>query len=860
MDETGKENAGFSLLTTENPLTVDNDDQEDAEAEEEQRRRQQELQNMMAYAFDDIGDEENSTINSSFDVSTSGHVLTSGLTGYEESSRQTSEINLDDQYLNAQFNSTEPLQVLYQVQDRELKRLHAELNGLRGEKEKEITGLKRKMLLIENEHNGTNISLKQCQDLLVEKKRDIDDHLNEINNLKDTIDNITLAKRNSDEEAQLWKSKYMEIEQKMNLIDQGIYVPVPERQIRNKYEQEISDLQQSLEQSQKNLENAIKAKSIAENEMKELKQSHEFLAMEKEEQVHTLYSQLENSKFQCHNLTDRIGSLEKEYQNLTNMLNNTTKEQDLPYTGSTKILQQELKRSLDDQKLKRDEIIKLEKQIEEQNNIEVELRKKINDVDAKYNKILNDNQIIQKEKETLTEKINELTTNIDELTTKLEQTFKVKLENLEIECRKVKTENKDLIQKLEDMKRENIEQNARRQTQIESRRSSYDTVKINSEIEMLKMQNEQLYKQLEDTNKVNKDIELQSLKKIQELQTEMKPTASDKKVQIIEEQYQLLKNQNAKLQKQVNDAEVNSELYKNQSEKYEKLCLEIQETCVEQKSNLHECHSKISELEGQMILKNKRDDLLEDLQQKALMFERYMKNKSDVSMHNKSVNTDESEHSKDIIQKNDLEKIIKVHHEKYIELSNENKTLKEKIMFDRTALNELTEVWHKEMNRLNSLVKELKREIGSKNMTIEKRQQTVDEEIEQMRILINKLTEALRHKDKFLKEAHDRELNLKRQQEEINQKIRTDYERNESRILSQFEKNMEEMKTKFYNEEEHMAIKIENIQKKCTTGLEEIEEKISTQKKYNSEKYALETKVIEAYYDLLIQQAKIRKK
>lgn len=849
MDETEKDNVGFSLLTNENPLTINNDDQEDAEAEEDQRRRQQELQSMLAYAFDDIGD-ENSTVNSSFEGSSS-NVLTSGHAGYEESSKHNSEIHLEDHY--SQHNTVEQLQMLYQVQAREIKRLNSELSGIQEEKSKEINLLKRQLLLSEAEHNGTKISLKQCQDLLVEKRRDMDERLKEISKLKDVVNDLTLAKRNSEEETQIWKTRSTELEQKLNLIDQGLYVPVSERQIRSKFEQDISELQDNLEQSQKNLEKALKAKAILENEIKEMKQSREFLVMEKEEEIHNLCNQLENSKFQCHNLTERMGSLEKEYQNLTTILNNTIKEQEnTMQPSSMKTLHQELKRSIDDQKLKRDEITKLEDKLEQQKKKELNLEQKIKDLEAKNTNLQSNNQMLQKENDEMVEKVQVLSKNVEDMQLKLEGNFKEELNKLQADYRNAETEKEDLLQQLDSLKNE-IQSKEKTE---ELKRSG--TKEKERELEMLKLQNEQLYKQLEETNKLKKEIELQSLKKIQELQIEIQPNVSDRKMSLLEEEAALLNTQKRELQKMNLDLETNLETCKQQRTNYEQLCLELEKTCAKQKSSLYECHSKISELEGKLILKEKRDDLLDDLQQKALMFEEYLKHKTDVEVHNKSVNTEEIFQQASDAEK--YEKVLKAQYQSYLEISNENQLLKERIALDAEALNELKDAFGEELDRLNSLIKELQQEVELKNKALDENQQNVSEEISKMNLVIDKLRDSLRYKDTSLKEYQQRQMDFKKQQEEIYQKIKEDYQRREGKLLTQFEKNLEEMKTRFQHDELHMKRKYENIEKICVNGLDEINQKISSNMKVNSDKFEKETKIIETYYDILIQRAKLRQK
>lgn len=749
MDETPKDNA-FSLLAGDNPISVGNDDAEDAENEEDQRRRQQELQSMLANAFDDIGyDEDNSTLNSSYNES--HHILLSG--GNGDSSK-----NFDEKYREATFNSLEQLQVLYQVQVREIQRLSKDLVNVREEKEKERNVLMKKNLLLEADVGGLKTSLKQAQELVMEKSKDIEDYLKDIDYLKDQLEGAREGKKVVEEEMKLWKTKSLEVEQKLGLIEKGLYVPVSEKQIRNKYESQISELQGTLEQTQKSLEQTKKDKTILENEIKDLKQTKELLAIEKDEEIHSLYSQLENTERQCHNLTGKIDFLEKEHKNLSTLLN-TTRDVDAKtpeHPGTIKILQQELKRSLDDQKSKRDEIIRLEKDLQEHK--------------TQITKLDDQNQSLAKRNDDLSNQIQTLKTEIESLNVKINEDFEKDKEQLE---------------------------------------------KIESENLVLKKLTDDLEKQLTIIEKTSENAE-----------------------------HEILRNQHSDLQKCLKDTELNAEMWKNRLGKYEELCLELQETCASQKGQLYESHARITELESKLVLKEKRDELLDDLQQKARMFEEYIKSRSDLETHDKETNTEEQ------APEVDEEKCTQI-----ALLTNENKSLKEKVVFDRKALNELTDVWNQEISRLNTLAKDLKTELDQKNSMYVKRQESFDNEFAKMTTIITKFAENIKAKDRYIKECQDKDSKRSKEYHAKKDRLKSEFIQRETRMLQE----QAQLKREAQKREDELRSQVDSIQRSCSEGLLKIQGRLGSEMKRADDRCRLESKIIDAYYDMLIQQAAAQK-
>ncbi|VEN38732.1 unnamed protein product [Callosobruchus maculatus] len=157
-----------SSLFQNTELNINKSQNEEEEDDlEDQKRRKEELQNLLVAKLDDFNFDE-STINSSTNVSTA------------------SNEDIQNKY---KYTSTpnEQLQVLYEVRTRELSKLKEEYDLYKVEKGKEIDALKNKLILGEAENYQLKISLKNAENLLVEKVTSINELKNELNLVQNQV-------------------------------------------------------------------------------------------------------------------------------------------------------------------------------------------------------------------------------------------------------------------------------------------------------------------------------------------------------------------------------------------------------------------------------------------------------------------------------------------------------------------------------------------------------------------------------------------------------------------------------------------------------------------------------------------------
>lgn len=146
-----------------------------------------------------------------------------------------------------------------------------------------------------------------------------------------------------------------------------------------------------------------------------------------------------------------------------------------------------------------------------------------------------------------------------------------------------------------------------------------------------------------------------------------------------------------------------------------------------------EMSDKIEQFESQ-------GELIEDMKKKSHIFQEYMNEQITLRLSQRGANaaavTNTATNTSDVADKSIdeenkaqkvemLNSILEKKNEHFQILLDENKCLKEKIVFDRTALNELTEAWYTEINRLK-LVADTSNE---KNAELEEKVKTLSKNI-----------------------------------------------------------------------------------------------------------------------------------
>ncbi|GLV40869.1 hypothetical protein CBL_10044, partial [Carabus blaptoides fortunei] len=596
------------------------------------------LQNLIANAFDDIEyEDENSTDNSIYDETQRNS------SRYKSYEQNDSTGNMND-YKESSLNGTDQLRVLYEVRVREINSLSKQLDEVKSELKLERETAQRKILLLEADCEKTRLSLKQSQNLLVENKRSLDDKNEEIFQLKESIVNINSSKEKGEEEIRYWKSTTDELQQRIHMIEKGINTQVSEKQIRSRYENEIDDLQNALCVCNKKLEKKDQDYRILQNDLKEANNAREMVMSDKAQVINSMTSSLEKAQEQNQLMLSKISDLQIEKQtiqhellSIKSMMKNKDDTVSNNYHEMISTLQNELKRTLEEQSHKRNEIMRLE-------NIIKEFR---------------DN----KTQDDITKKNYEMRDNVN----------KQVVEDLSKRNNNILEENSDLKDTITQLEKEIKElKNNRLLEENSHEKSSSD---YNEECDRLKRELNILHEQM---------IEHKFWK----------------------ERYTLCEEQ----------------------------CLKLQDTLAQLNTKLFDAQMTINTLKEKLALKEERDSLIEILKTKAAMFEDYMANKpTPVTTQDKNVCTETidepeaTENNKDLqsiilsAENNAFEKVKHVFGSKLLELekmleaqniqftvlSEENKNLKEKIMFDRSAFSELSDMWTNESKKLNVAIKSL---------------------------------------------------------------------------------------------------------------------------------------------------------
>ncbi|KRT86466.1 hypothetical protein AMK59_2888, partial [Oryctes borbonicus] len=227
------DNPGISLLQAnalhlENPLQ----NQEEDEDLEEQKRRQEEIQNFLTTAMDEFNYEDQSTVNSSENVSVDDTYNDQSITMQK--------------YKNASLN--DQLKVLYEIRVNEVKSLTEQLAQLKMEiqKQKEANG--KAVLLLEAEKDKTKITSQQTQVLLVNKTEEISKLKNEIDTLRATVMSLETTVKAVNGEYTLCKQSNNELIEQLELMHNGLTTnTISDRQLQEQHHAEVSQLHHLLD-------------------------------------------------------------------------------------------------------------------------------------------------------------------------------------------------------------------------------------------------------------------------------------------------------------------------------------------------------------------------------------------------------------------------------------------------------------------------------------------------------------------------------------------------------------------------------------------------------------------------------------
>ncbi|XP_018574443.1 spindle pole body component 110, partial [Anoplophora glabripennis] len=274
-----------------------NEEEEDIE---DQKRRKEELQNLLTAALDDFNYDE-STVNSSANVS---------FDEVQQNYRQAS-------------NPNEQLKVLYDVRVRELDSLRKEYNEFKTQAKKDIDGLKNKLLLSETEMRQIKISLKNVEDVVVEKTSNIK-QLNDILNSKDVqLKDYEKAVENYKIEICTYQTAVNELQ--LKLADSSPFSTGAKRfnseELQKAHQEQIAKLEYLLDEQTKAAKILEKEKMTLQQDMHNLIEQKTKNENEDNTTINALTKTVDDAQQQCRNLLDIVEMLTSENRHLQERLN-----------------------------------------------------------------------------------------------------------------------------------------------------------------------------------------------------------------------------------------------------------------------------------------------------------------------------------------------------------------------------------------------------------------------------------------------------------------------------------------------------------------------------------------------------------
>lgn len=314
---------------------------------------------------------------------------------------------LNHEYQEADYNSMEQLQILYEVRVREVHRLTELIDTMKNDYEIEKKDWKRQMALAQAERERYNMSQSQLQSLLVVSKEQIEDLEKEVNTLKENIKTLEESKNELSVELETSRIAVNDLQRKVLVLEKGtrdrseaLQYEINLKTLSEKHNCELKQLQTELDSYKKYYELKNKENDQLKAKINELTETNEENLTRKSEIINRLSKQIEETQRQCEKLMksstseDRIKlememkilkdenaslkskmeNLEKELANQENELkqyeslskislfdvsqteDSANKSKEMDYSEMNSKLRSELYRALSSQKAKRQDI------------------------------------------------------------------------------------------------------------------------------------------------------------------------------------------------------------------------------------------------------------------------------------------------------------------------------------------------------------------------------------------------------------------------------------------------------------------------------------------------------------------------
>ncbi|KAH1005207.1 hypothetical protein HUJ04_006236 [Dendroctonus ponderosae] len=288
------DNPGASLFQGADIQINNSKNIEEEEDLEDQLRRKEELQNLLQANLDDFNYDE-STINSSANVSL------------------VSTSNFEQRYKDA-ISPNDQLQVLC----RELQELNAKFEKFKVEKNKELQSQTQQKLLLEGEVRQLSISLKNCENLLVDKTETINDLNKTLQQKEADISQMQTLIVDHENELTAYRSEVAELHLKLQARNGpfNLSAKFNSEELKKSLQVKIEKLESALEAETKKLEHCSATKQALQDEVERLVLDK--MALESDNS--SIIKTLEGAQQQCKDLIEVIEVLKKENEHFKGRL------------------------------------------------------------------------------------------------------------------------------------------------------------------------------------------------------------------------------------------------------------------------------------------------------------------------------------------------------------------------------------------------------------------------------------------------------------------------------------------------------------------------------------------------------------
>ncbi|XP_049770694.1 plectin-like [Schistocerca cancellata] len=201
-------------------------------------------------------------------------------------------------YRQAGYESAEQLRVLYEVRTREVQRLSREVEAARAEAAAEVDGLHRRIVSCEADKNGLQLQLGNARSLLAEHKGRTEELEDEVETMKRNIFNLENSKKQLEAQLAAAQASVVELQHKVLLLERSRLGDGREalRELEGRHRADVDALRRQLHECDARLREQEKEAAEREGRLREQNREQERLLVEKGEAVAALARQLEEAQ------------------------------------------------------------------------------------------------------------------------------------------------------------------------------------------------------------------------------------------------------------------------------------------------------------------------------------------------------------------------------------------------------------------------------------------------------------------------------------------------------------------------------------------------------------------------------------